>query len=103
MFECHELNIRDSYEINQKHNLTSWRDPSTLYEHHNEQMNNQSDINGNKFYEKYVSDQYLFSKDLQEEYLLKSPIQYSRKSNEIQSIYTIFIHVDITTEEEYSI
>lgn len=35
-------------------------------------MNNQSNIIGigNQFYEKYVSDQYLLSKGLQDEYLL---------------------------------
>jgi hypothetical protein len=94
--KCRELNLIDPTEFNPKHNMTWWRDPSTLYEHLKElieimnyehQLNNQTESNENNFYEKYFSDQYLLSKEIQEKYLFLNPIYL--KKNDCQNKSTI--------------
>jgi hypothetical protein len=94
--KCRELNLIDPTEFNPKHNMTWWRDPSTLYEHLKElieimnyehQLNNQTELNENNFYEKYFSDQYLLSKEIQEKYLFLNPIYL--KKNDCQNKSTI--------------
>ena len=107
--KCREINLLDPNEINPKHNMTWWRDPSTLYEHlkeliellnYNEHMNNQTDVNENKFYEKYFSDQYLLSKDLQDKYLLKNTIEFSKNDCDRNqtTIYTPYLSTWISPQ-----
>ncbi|CAF2261216.1 unnamed protein product [Rotaria magnacalcarata] len=85
--KCHDFNLIDPNELNPKHNMTWWRDPSTLYEHLKElieiinyenELNNKTQLNHNNdsFYEKYVSDNYILTKDIQEKYLLKNDIHF---------------------------
>lgn len=83
---CRQVNFIDPNEFNPKHNMTWWRDPSTLYEHlkelielmnSNKQIHNQIENHSNIFYEKFLSDQYLFSRDIQEKYFLQQSIVWS--------------------------
>jgi hypothetical protein len=81
--KCRNISLIDPNEFNSKHNMTWWRDPSTLYEHLKELIeimnyeklqNNQTELNddNNNLYEKYFSDQYILSKELQDKYLLNN-------------------------------
>jgi hypothetical protein len=68
--------------------MTWWRDPSTLYEHlkelieimnYEQQSTNQTELTNKKiFYEKYFSDHYILSKDIQEKYLLNNQIYFNK-------------------------
>jgi len=95
--KCRDLNIIDPNEFNPKHNMTWWHDPSTLYEHLKElmeimnyenQLNNQTHLNENNIYEKYFSDHYILSKEIQEKYLLNNNINFEK--NDCRNKSTIF-------------
>ncbi len=107
--KCRELTLTDPNEINPKHNMTWWRDPSTLYEHlkelielmnYEQQINNQTDFNPNHYYEKYLSDQYIFSPDIQEKYLLKNPIHLKKTDcrNHSTVLYTPYLSTWISPQ-----
>lgn len=75
--KCRDFILIDPNEINSKHNMTWWRDPSTLYEHlkelieimnYEQELNNQTKISKNHFYQTYLSDQYIYSQEQQEKY-----------------------------------
>ena len=92
--KCRELILIDPNEFNPKHNMTWWRDPSTLYEHlkeliemitYEQRANNQSE---EYFYDRYLSDQYLLSQDVQEKYLLNHPVHLNQNDCRNQSIVT---------------
>ena len=85
--KCRHLILMDPNELNPKHNMTWWRDPSTLYEHLKElieimnyenELNNHRQLNSSHIYEKYFSDHYLLSKEIQEKYLLMNPIYFDK-------------------------
>jgi hypothetical protein len=95
--KCRDLNLIDPNEFNPKHNMTWWRDPSTLYEHLKElieimnyqhELNNQTVVNEDNIYEKYFSDQYIFSKEIQEKYLLDNQISSTKIDCQNQSMIT---------------
>lgn len=87
--KCRELNLIDPNEVNPKHNMTWWRDPSTLYEHLKEfieimnyesEFNNRTQLNFNKhLYERYFSDHYVLSKEIQEQYALNNSVHFDAK------------------------
>ena len=96
---CRQVNFIDPNEFNPKHNMTWWRDPSTLYEHLNEliemmnsnkQINNRTENHSKIFLEKYLSDLYLFSQDIQEKYLLlhQQPMVWTEKECRNRSTVT---------------
>lgn len=79
--KCHDFNLIDPNEINSKHNMTWWRDPSTLYEHlkelieimnYEKELNNQTKKSKQYFYQTYLSDQYIYSQEIQEKYWLNN-------------------------------
>lgn len=86
------LNMVDPNELNPKHNMTWWRDPSMLYQHLKElievmnfeqRSKNRTELQPNEFYESYFSDQYLLSKPMQEKYLF--PNDYRTKKSDCQN------------------
>ncbi|CAF3559267.1 unnamed protein product [Rotaria sordida] len=101
--KCYDLNIIDPNELNSKHNMTWWRDPSTLYEHlkelieimnyeyelnNNTQLLNNNDNDNDNIYEKYFSDYYIFSKEIQEKYLLNNYINIDKNDCINKSLIT---------------
>lgn len=106
---CRELTFIDPNEINPKHNMTWWRDPSTLYEHlkeliemmnYDQQMNNRTDNHPKISYEKFLSDQYLFSEEIQEKYLLNHPMKWTEKDcrNRSNVIYAPYLSTWISPQ-----
>jgi hypothetical protein len=103
------LNIIDPNELNAKHNMTWWRDPSTLYEHlkelmeimnYEQQLNNQTISNENNLYEKYFSDHYILSKKIQEKYLLINNINVDKNDcvNQSTIIYSPYLSTWISPQ-----
>jgi len=95
--KCRDLNLIDPSKYNPKHNMTWWRDPSTLYEHlkelieimnYEQQLDNQTQLNNKNFYEKYFSDYYILSKEIQEKYLLQQTIYLEEYNCQNSSLIT---------------
>ena len=108
--KCRELNLIEPNELNPKHNMTWWRDPSTLYEHlkelieimnYEQQLNNHTYLNNNKnFYENYFSDHYILSKDIQEKYLLNNYIKFNKNEclNKSSITFTLYLSTWISPQ-----
>ncbi|CAF0898291.1 unnamed protein product [Adineta steineri] len=107
--KCRDITILDINELNPKHNMTWWRDPSTIYEHLKElieimdfeqQVINQTRLNNKNIYEKYFSDDYILSKEIQEKYLLKNSIDIDKHDCENISsiIYTPYLSTWISPQ-----
>ncbi|CAF4708575.1 unnamed protein product, partial [Rotaria sp. Silwood2] len=112
--KCYDLNIIDPNELNPKHNMTWWRDPSTLYEHLKElieimnyefELNNNTKLlnynnNNNNIYEKYFSDYYILSKEIQEKYLLNNYINIDKNDclNKSTITYTPYLSTWISPQ-----
>ncbi|CAF4611118.1 unnamed protein product [Rotaria sp. Silwood1] len=111
--KCYDLNIIDPNEFNPKHNMTWWRDPSTLYEHLKElieimnyeyELNNHTQLlnynNHKNIYEKYFSDYYILSKEIQEKYLLNNYINIDKNDcvNKSTITYTPYLSTWISPQ-----
>lgn len=112
--KCNNFKIMDPNIANPKHNMTWWRDPSTLYEHLKElieimnyenQLNNKThadnhENNSDNLHEKYLSDSYILSKDVQEKYLLNNDIHFNENDclNKSTVTYTPYLSTWISPQ-----
>jgi len=107
--KCRNISLIDLNEYNPKHNMTWWRDPSTLYEHLKELIeimnyeklqNNQTELNNNNnnnLYEKYFSDQYILSKEFQDKYLLNNNNNINFDKNDCKNKSNILFTLYLST------
>ena len=109
--KCRELgsSLVDPNEINPKHNMTWWRDPSTLYEHLKELMENMNYEQRLKnrthavqydFYDHFFADPYILAKSLQEKYLFKNSLHFKKHDcqNKSSNTYTPYLSTWISPQ-----
>jgi hypothetical protein len=109
--KCRELgsSLVDPNEVNPKHNMTWWRDPSTLYEHLKELMENMNYEQRLKnrthavqydFYDHFFADQYILAKPLQEKYLFKNSLHFKKHDcqNKSSNTYTPYLSTWISPQ-----
>ncbi|UJR27344.1 hypothetical protein I4U23_008637 [Adineta vaga] len=95
--KCRDLNLLDPNDFHMKHNMTWWRDPSTIYEHlkelieimnYEQQFINQTYLYERNLYENHFSDQYLFSKDILDKYSPNNSIDFNETNCQNMSTIT---------------
>jgi hypothetical protein len=88
------LNFIDPNDIHPRHNMTWWRDPSTLYEHlkeliemmdYEQHLHNRTVANQYNFYRNYFLDSYVLSESIQDKYRWNHSIRIDKNHCQNQS------------------